>query len=137
MKVAAVKKKSWEEKWKRALADYDNLVKRTEKEKEQLTKCAARPLLEKLLGVWDDLELAQKHLGDQGLAAGLAKFKKVLTEEGVKETEVLGKDFSPQSMEVVEAMAGPENKVIEVVAKGYLLNETILRPAKVKVGKNL
>lgn len=126
-----------EGKWKRAVADYENLVKRTEKEKENFVKFANQRLLEKLLGVLDDLELCQKHFSDQGLNLGIEKFKKILESEGVKEIEVLGKDFNPQLMEAVEEVPGPKNKVIEVIARGYLLNETILRPAKVKVGKNL
>ena len=123
-----------ENKWKRALADYENLVKRTQREKENFFKFANRRLLEKLLGVLDDLELCRKHLDDQGLNLGVEKFKELLESEGVKEIEVLGKNFDPQLMEAVEMTAGPKNKVVEVVAKGYLLNETILRPAKVKVG---
>lgn len=123
-----------ESKWKRTLADYENLVKRTEKEKENFVKFANSRLLDKLLEVLDDLELCQKHLNDQGLTLGVEKFRKILESEGVKEIAALGQDFNPELMEAVEVIRGPKNKVVEVVLNGYLLNDIILRPAKVKVG---
>lgn len=123
-----------ENKWKRTLADYENLVKRTEREKASFVKFANSRLLGKLLGVLDDLERCQNHVGDQGLNLGVEKFNQVLESEGVKEIKVLGEPFDPAVMEAIEMVAGPQDKVIEVVAKGYQLDNMILRPAKVKVG---
>lgn len=123
-----------ENKWKRTLADYENLVKRTAREKANFVKFANGRLLGKLLGVLDDLERCQKHVNDQGLNLGVAKFNQILESEGVKEIKVLGQPFDPAVMEATEMVEGPKNKVIEVTAKGYQLDDMILRPAKVKVG---
>ncbi|MGB9911451.1 MAG: nucleotide exchange factor GrpE [Microgenomates group bacterium] len=126
--------KDLEEKWKRALADYDNLRKRVEKEKEEFIKFATRPVLREILEIYDDLEICQKHLNDQGLGLIFLRFGKFLKEQGVEELEVLGKKFDPQRMEAVEVVDGPENEVMAVVQKGYLFKGELLRPAKVKVG---
>ena len=123
-----------EEKWKRALADYDNLVKRIEKEKQEFVKFSNARLLDKLLPVLDSLEGCQGHLGGEGLKLLLEQFKKALESEGLKEIEVKGKNFDPVIMDAVEMGKGEKNKVIGVIMKGYQLNDKILRPAKVKVG---
>lgn len=123
-----------EDKWKRALADYDNLRKRIEKEKADFVKFSNASLIDKLLSVLDGLEKCAEHLKDKGLDMVLEQFKKVLESEGLKEIEVKGKKFDPEKMDAVEIGPGPEDKVIGVVSKGYLLNGKVLRPSKVKVG---
>ncbi len=123
-----------ENKWKRALADYANLEKRIEKEKEDFVKFANAQLLNKLLAVLDNLELAERHLKDKGLTLAGNRFREILKEEGVEEIEVLGRNFDPELMDAVETVDGPKNKVVEVVLKGYKLYGKVLRPAKVKVG---
>jgi len=123
-----------EDKWKRALADYHNLEKRIVKEKESFVRFSNAQLWGKLLPIIDDLELGEKHLNDQGLSLTLNKLKEVLKSEGVLEIEVQDKDFNPELMEAMEMVEGPKNKVMEVLNKGYLLGEKVLRPAKVKVG---
>lgn len=124
-----------EEGWKRALADYHNLEKRTNDQKASYARLANASLIDKLLSVLDDLERAQNHLQDHGILIILEQFREVLQSEGVKELEVQGKEFDPESMDCVEMIKGPANKVIEVRLKGYLLNDHIIRPAKVVVGK--
>ena len=69
----------------RALADYDNLSKRVDRERADLGKIASVGILARLLPVLDNLENAQRHLGDAGLAIGIAEFQKVLSEEGLNE----------------------------------------------------
>lgn len=133
--VKKTKNKDLEEKWKRALADYRNLEKRIEKEKEEFVKFANAGLIDKLLSVLDSLEKASEHLKDKGLSLALDQFKAVLQSEGVKEIEAQGKKFNPELMDAVEMVKGPKDKVMEVVLKGYLLNNKVLRPAKVKVGR--
>ena len=123
-----------ENKWKRALADYANLEKRIEKEKEDFVKFANAQLLNKLLAILDNLELAERHLRDKGLTLAGNRFREILKEEGVEEIEVLGRNFDPELMDAVETVDGPKNKVVEVVLKGYKLYGKVLRPAKVKVG---
>ena len=135
------KKLSWqdkisdlENKWKRALADYANLEKRVENEKQAFVKYSNQKLLEKLLPILDDLERAEKHLKDQGLMMAVNKLREILKNEGVSEIKTEGEEFNPHLMDAVETVAGPKNKVMEVVSKGYLLEDKVLRVAKVKVG---
>jgi molecular chaperone GrpE len=123
------------EKWKRALADYQNLEKRVESEKKEFVKFSNASLIDKLLGVLDDFERAQKHLKDKGLEIAINQFKSVLQIEGVEEIKTKGKEFEPMLMDCIEVVRGEENKVVEVLEKGYLLNQKVLRPAKVKVGQ--
>jgi len=135
-KIDDLKKKieELENKWKRALADYDNLRKRVKKEKEGFVKFSNASLIDKLLPALDSLEKCTEHLKDKGLELSLEQFKKVLESEGLKEIEAEGEKFDPELMDAVEMVRGDKNKVIEVVLKGYMLNNKILRPAKVKVG---
>lgn len=122
-------------KWKRALADYQNLEKRIEKEKESLVKFLNASLIDKLLAVLDDLERAEIHLKNKGLTISVNQFKEVLQTEGVEEIKAQGENFNPETMDCTELVKGPKNIVREVVLKGYKLNDKVLRPAKVKVGK--
>jgi len=123
-------------KWKRALADYQNLEKRIEQEKKQFVKFSTAALIDKLLPVLDSLEKAGEHLKDDGLEMALEQFKEVLKIEGVEEIKVQGKKFDPLLMDCQEVVKGKKDQVIKVVQKGYLLNKKVLRPAKVMVGRD-
>ncbi len=123
------------DKWKRALADYQNLEKRVQAEKQDFVKFSNAALIDKLLAVLDDLERAQQYLKDEGLKMAISQFNAVLQTEGVEEIKALGKEFEPMLMDCLEVVEGEENKVVEIVQKGYLLNDKVLRPAKVKVGQ--
>ena len=121
---------------KRALADYSNLQKRVEEDKKILVKFANAKLLVKLLEILDILEAVQKTVKDEGLYLSIKKFKEVLIAEGVQETNSQGKDFDPNFHEAVEIVSGNTNdKVVEVLTKGYTFGDKILRPARVKVSK--
>jgi len=123
------------ENWKRALADYQNLERRNIQEKKEFIKWANAKLIDKLLNVLDNLEKTVDHLRDKGLQLTLNQLVLILKSEGVEEIKVIGEEFDPETMDAVEITKGKNNKVMEVVLKGYLLNDRILRPAKVKVGK--
>lgn len=120
--------------WKRALADYKNLVDRTNKERTQFVDFANEVILSKFLSVFDSLEMLGKYNQDQGLALTIKQFGQVLKESGLEEIDALGKDYSLESMEAIEMVAGEKDKVIEVLTKGFYLKSKLLRPARVKVG---
>ena len=125
-----------EDRLKRALADYQNLEKRVEEERKLLSKLSASLLIEKLLPVLDNLEKAQVHLKDEGLEIVLKQFNDILTGEGVEEIAAEGAQFNPNFHEAVESQQGEhDNVVIKVLTKGYKIEDTILRPAKVIVSK--
>lgn len=122
----------------RALADYDNLSKRVEKEREVLGKLASIGVITRLLPVLDNLENAQIHLQDAGLAICIGEFKKILNEEGLIEINPkIGDNFDEHTMEAIEVTAGErDNLVSEVVLKGWKFNNNqVARHAKVKVSK--
>lgn len=123
-----------ENKWKRALADYDNLQKRVEKEKSEFIKYAGARILEKFLEIYDDLRVCESHLKDKGLSLICARFEEALRSEGLKRISALGETFDPQKMEAIEVVEGPEDKVVEVVRDGWEMEGKVIRPAKVKVG---
>lgn len=124
------------ENWKRALADYQNLEKRTINEKESHARFAAQQVVEKLIPVLDTLEIAATHVHDEGLNLALVQFHKVLEQVGVVRIETTNKQFDPYIMECVEMVAGKnDNTVCEEVRAGYTLNEKVIRPAQVKVMK--
>lgn len=122
------------ERYARSLADYQNLLKRTQSQQSQYVKLASVPLLEKLIPLFDHLDLAAKHINDQGLNMIMDQLQQLLQEENVTQVNPLNEEFNPQIMECVEMVEGKPNKVIEVVQKGYRLDDYLLRPAKVKVG---
>lgn len=125
----------WKSKYLRALADYQNLEKRTHAEKEETRRFAVQIFLERLLPVIDTLERATMHLNDQGLTLALKEFEAALSEIGVTKIETRGKVFNPHEMECIEVVAGEDNKVVEETQAGYKFHDKIVRVAQVKVGK--
>ncbi len=123
-------------KYLRALADYQNLEKRTHAEKEETRQFAARRVLERLLSVADTLAKAKDHLNDPGLDLVYKELMAVLGEQGVEQIAVTGKPFDPHEMECVEVVEGKDNHVVEELLPGYRLHGKILRVANVKVGKS-
>src|SRR3989344_8918151 len=124
-----------ENNWKRALADYKNLEKRTIEERTDLIQFGVLIFTMKLLPILDSLEMLEIHLNDVGLNLTIKEFKQTLKSEGLLEIDVLGKTFNPGNMEAIEVVDGEKDKVIHVLQKGYLFKEKLLRPARVKVGK--
>ncbi|OGD81510.1 nucleotide exchange factor GrpE [Candidatus Curtissbacteria bacterium RIFCSPLOWO2_01_FULL_39_62] len=125
-----------ESQLKRALADYQNLEKRVEEERKLLSRLSASLLIEKLIPVLENLEKAQAHLKDEGLEMVVKQFKDIFTQEGVEEIAAEGAQFNPEFHEAIETQEGEkENMVVKVLAKGYKIENTVLRHAKVIVTK--
>lgn len=124
-----------EDKYKRALADYQNLEKRVIEEKREWVEIANKDLLLKILPVLDTLMLAQEHSKDQALNISISQFIDVLKQQGVKKIETVGKKFDPLLMEAIEVKTGAEVMVLEELRGGYLLYDRVLRVAEVIVGK--
>lgn len=123
--------------WKRALADYQNLVKRTNEEKEAFSKFANMILLLKLLPVIDTLEKTFEHTKDEGVKLALKQFEEALKESGVTEIDVLNKEFDPKTSECIEVNEGEKNNIVtKIHTTGYYIYDKILRPARVTVEKN-
>jgi len=138
--------------WDRILrmqADFENTRKRLEKEKQEFIKFANEGIILELLNILDDLErtlaLAQeKHQDLQAFLKGvemiLAHLYDLLKKYGLKPIEAKGKPFNPHYHEAllqVEANDVPEHTVLEELQKGYMLNDKVIRTAKVKVSKKV
>jgi len=125
----------------RALADYDNLAKRIEREKEETGVIASLGIVVNLLPVFDMLVQAQQHLKDSGLAITIKEFQDVLSEEGVDQINVkVGDKFDENLHEAVDThdVKMKETKlkgeISEVLLVGWRVkNGPIIRYTKVKV----
>lgn len=127
---------SWKSKYLRALADYQNLEKRVNFQRQETVLYAAQKIIHELLAVLDTLEKAEKHLNDAGLTLGVKNFRTVLETNGLKKIEVVGKKFDPLEMECIEVVGDSKgDDVIEELRSGYKLGDKIIRVAQVKVGK--
>ena len=147
LKEEAEKAKEYWDKILRLQADFDNTRKRLEREKQDFVKFANEGIILELLNVLDDLErtaeLAQTKHQDfpaflKGVEMILAHLYEMLKEYGVKPIEAQGRLFDPHCHEAlmqVESKDVPENTVFEELQKGYLLNDRVIRTAKVKVSK--
>ena len=124
-----------ENKYKRAIADYQNLDKRVSEERKEWVQKSNRELLLRLLPVLDTLVLASKHSKDQGVALSVQQFLDVLKLEGVEKIETIGRNFDPYIMECVDTLEGEADKVLEEFRTGYTLHGQLLRSAQVRVGK--
>ncbi len=128
-----------ENNWKRALADYKNLERRTAEEKDEFAQFANMLLIQRLFPILDNLQLLEKHISDSGLKMIVKEFLTVLEENGISQMETDGKEYDSASMDCVDTVDcddGCKGKVVETTARGYKLKNKILRPAKVKVGKS-
>ena len=129
--------------WQRAEADFINYKRRSEQERADMAAFANAALITDLLPVLDDLERALENASDDldtptwvdGIRLIYRKLKAVLEDRGLLEIEAEGKDFDPNLHEAVMCVEGEEGKVCEEIQKGYKLRDRLLRPAKVKVGK--
>lgn len=124
-----------EGKYKRALADYQNLVRRTQEEKREWAQFANKDIVLKFLPILDTLMLAEKHTKDQNFILTVSQFLQVLHQEGVTRIKTIGEEFNPHTMEVVTTATGAENTVVDEMRAGYMLGKNVLRPAQVIVGK--
>lgn len=124
-----------ENKYKRALADYQNLEKRAIEERKNWIKTANKELILRLLPILDTLILASQHVQDEGIVLSIKQFLGILKNEGVDPIETNNQIFNPQLMECVGVEDGEEGKVVAEIRTGYSLNGKVLRAAQVKVGK--
>jgi molecular chaperone GrpE len=122
------------EKLARSLADYANLEKRIEAQRQMYVTLATVGIINKMVDVLDDLHLTYSHLQDAGLKITIDKFINVLTSEGLSEVKTEG-EFNPETMECIATAPGEDNQIITVQKKGYSLNGQLIRPAQVVVGK--
>ena len=122
----------------RALADYQNLIRRTREDQSRFAKLATVEFVENLLQPLGHLQLAADQLNDQGLTMVITQLWQTLEQQGLSRIEVKGKRFDVETMEVVEKEEGDEEEqvVVKEVRPGYTLNEIVIQHAKVVLGKS-
>lgn len=129
------------------MADFDNFRKRVLKEKADIIKNAAERVLQGLLPIVDDFERGLAAAADasdaesirKGMELIYNKLIKYLQSQGVKAMETDGADFNPDFHEAIATIPAPSDdlkgKVLDTTQKGYMLNDKVLRHAKVAVGQ--
>jgi molecular chaperone GrpE len=134
------------DKYLRLSADFDNFRKRTLREKMEMTRQAGEEIFLRILPVLDDLERAMKSIDEardmeavkEGMILIHNKLKEYLGQQGVKEIEALHQDFNTDVHEAVTQIPSEKEemkgKVVDVLEKGYILNDKVIRYSKVVIG---
>ncbi|MBK7108633.1 MAG: nucleotide exchange factor GrpE [Chitinophagales bacterium] len=134
------------EKFLRLLAEFENYKRRTSKEKIEMLKVAGQDVIKDLLPALDDIDRAEQVMKEakdvdavkEGLNLISEKIKNILKSKGLQNIVQIGDDFDTETMEAITEIAAGEKmsgKVVDILEKGYTLNEKIIRYAKVVVGK--
>ncbi len=138
-------RENFEDKFKRALADYQNLMKQTVKDKLEFAKYANENFIMEILPVYDNMKISLIHSNEQldtngwieGVKYIIKQFKDILINFGVEEIEATGKKFDHLTMEAVNNEETDDKKLDNIVAKeiksGYKLHGKVIIPAKVAV----
>jgi len=128
----------WEHQYKRALADYQNLLKQTAKDKEEFIKYALSDFLSDILPTYDHLKMSLNGLSEEdsknawveGVRHVLKQFKEILSGRGIEEIKTVGEKFDHNTMDAID---GAGETVRQEIMPGYKLNGRVIRPAKVIV----
>jgi len=140
-------KSDWQDKYKRALADYQNLLKQTAREKAEFGRFAREQFLIEILPVYDNLKMSLIHFQEdadqnnwvKGIEYVTKQFKDTLAGMGVEEIKTIGMNFDYNTMEAMDNEETEDKKHNGKVAKeikaGYKLNGKVVMPAKVIVYK--
>lgn len=139
------KRDEYLEGWKRARADFVNYKKNEAARLSKARKKEKKKIILDLLEIVDNFYLAEKNIPDKekndyltGLLNIRKQMEKFLKSYGVEEIDTVGNEFDPnihEAVAMVDSEESDNNKIIEEVNKGYLLDGELLRPAKVKVAK--
>ena len=135
------------EKYLRLSADFDNYRKRTMKEKIDWSKQAGADIFARILPVLDNLERAMKAVEEakdlkavkEGMHLIYNMFSEYLVQQGVKEIEAMHQEFDTDVHDAVTKIPAPDKKlkgkIVDVIERGYFLNDKVLRYAKVVIGE--
>ncbi|WP_316738242.1 nucleotide exchange factor GrpE [Pedobacter aquatilis] len=134
------------DKYLRLYAEFDNYKRRTQKERVELLQTAGKDVIVSLLPVLDDFDRALKAMETasevapvkEGILLVSNKLKNTLSQKGLKDVESINTDFNTDFHEAITNIPAPtealKGKVIDEVEKGYTLNDSVIRFAKVVVG---
>jgi molecular chaperone GrpE len=131
-------------KWMRTAADFENYKKRKEAEGPEMMQFAKEVTVAKLMPSLQNLEQVLKYAPDDekykdwltGLRGTIAQLEKDMEELGLKKIKTVGDQFDPAMHEAVEEVDGEAGRVIKEIQPGFMLNNKVIIPAKVVVGKS-
>jgi molecular chaperone GrpE len=147
LKEQAAKARENHERLMRAAADLENYKKRAARERQEAIKYANESLLERLIPVLDNFEMAltaanAPNTSVESLQSGIGmiqqQLKSAMSDVGLEEIDASGKPFDPNLHEAIsqqESADAPEGQVVQQLRKGYKLRDRLLRPASVVVAK--
>ena len=131
------------DKWQRALADYQNLERRTQTEISQRVSEKTNNLLLNFLNIYEDFlraenSLSKEKINTDGIKAVIKNMESLLSENNIKPIEAIGEIFDPQiheAVSMVEDDSLDDGTITQEVSKGYISGKAILKPSKVIVSK--
>ena len=131
------------DKWQRALADYQNLERRTQVEVSQRVSSKTNDLLLNFINIYEDFVRAENSLSKEkidtsGIIAVIKNMESLLSENNIKPIDAVGEIFDPQIHEAVSMVVDEtldEGTITQEVSKGYISGKAILKPSKVIVSK--
>ncbi|MFA9389589.1 MAG: nucleotide exchange factor GrpE [Prolixibacteraceae bacterium] len=136
-----------DDRYLRLQAEFDNYRKRTLKEKMEMTKSAGEHIFLNILPVIDDFERALQSMENkheesaikEGILLIYKRFSDFIQQNGIKEIEAKERDFNTDLHEALTKIPAPKEelkgKVVDVIQKGYTLNDKVIRFAKVVIGE--
>ena len=131
------------DKWQRALADYQNLERRTQTEISQKVSEKTNNLLLNFLNIYEDFlraenSLSKEKINTDGIQAVIKNMESLLSENNIKPIDAIGEIFDPQiheAVSIVEDNSLDDGTITQEVSKGYISGKAILKPSKVIVSK--
>ena len=146
-KEEETKEENWQEKYMHAIAEMENMRKRMQKERYEMSKFGIEGAIGEFLPAMDNFEnalgFAEQAAPEvknwaKGFEMILSQFKEVLNSHGIHVFESEGAFFDPlihEAVEIVEAEEGPDGMILQEFTKGYKSSTRTIRPARVKVSK--
>tara|TARA_B100001996_G_scaffold163528_1_gene124721 strand:+ start:591 stop:1085 length:495 start_codon:yes stop_codon:yes gene_type:complete len=133
------------DKYLRLYSEFENYRRRTSKEKIEMINSANKELIGLILPIIDDFERAIKSTSKENLETSIEGFELIfqklnslLEKEGVKKMEIkTGDDFDPDFHEAITKIASKKNlknKIVDVIENGYILDDKVIKFAKVVTG---
>ena len=131
------------DKWQRALADYQNLERRTQVEISQRVSSKTNDLLLNFINIYEDFlraenSLSKENIDTNGIQAVIKNMENLLSENNIKPIDAIGEIFDPQIHEAVSMIEDDtldDGTITQEVSKGYTAGKAILKPSKVIVSK--
>ncbi len=138
---------NWKDKYLHAIAEMENMRKRMQKERYEMSKFGIEGAIGEFIPAMDNYENALRFAGSaspeiknwaMGFEMILSQFKEVLSNHGIHSFHSEGVFFDPllhEAVEIVETTEGPDGMILQEFTKGYKSASRTIRPARVKVAK--